>query len=837
MGSQMSYASVLKPRPEALSGEIEGIIDLANLADSRRRKLEARPEQFFGLTYPTADIRRVIALLDQRFAGTGVTPGLFLFEGLKGSGKSHLLLLVFHLFKNPKHARRWLDQHGLTCRVPEGVIPVVNKFTDLPLRSIWDFVFQEVTGRPPAKSILQPGLAEVESALAGRQIVLIFDELEQGIRVLPDRAVRDQNIAFLQMLSEWGNRSNQVTLFASIYSDQEEPGATLKRVPACRVQFAQAQDRARVILHRIFENFLDFTPETAGPAIDSYLNVWRRHAGVSADVYRQSMLEAYPFSPDLMEIILRRVPARGGFQNVRGALGFLAHLVRLTHTDADLITPGQASIRDREVAIRLGDLDPGSDLITRAQGNLEELKDYPFAGEIASATLLYTVTGLDARTHGATREELIRSALGPGADINDFERGLLAFGKYAAYFHAREGRYFFDREENADAKVEFHSLKVPEEQARAALRALWREELFKEPTAVVWLGVEETRTALEALEKDRLRWVLAPRRLSQDERLALYHGLSVRNQVILLEPKDEAFDLDSHPDLLKWAKRFLAAKALLDMTREPARRAEYERIGKEDRGHILAQIRRAGLVYVRFAVGAGGPSNEEESLAAAVSREEVVNHLSQKLYPPQLLAEHLLSRFDQIKGRAVKEVDREYRTTLGFPVPTHVGSITRAIGLLCKDEKLTLGHSRGNFCGRTPELSDREILDATIEDPFPGGDSTPPPPVVPRQPTEAPVAPVQTPPIVPPPAGTQRSLRTPPQPGVGALRQAAAALLQEYPSARIVKARFVVFLERSTGDLGALPSAFRGSLSGAGTLSVESPSPKKRTWPRPPWRR
>jgi hypothetical protein len=36
----MGYALLLKPRPEVLSGEIEGIIDLANLADSRRRKLE-----------------------------------------------------------------------------------------------------------------------------------------------------------------------------------------------------------------------------------------------------------------------------------------------------------------------------------------------------------------------------------------------------------------------------------------------------------------------------------------------------------------------------------------------------------------------------------------------------------------------------------------------------------------------------------------------------------------------------------------------------------------------------------------------------------------------------
>src|SRR3990172_8176221 len=175
------------------------------------------------------------------------------------------------------------------------------------------------------------------------------------------------------MLSEWGHRSTQVPLFASIYSDQEEPGATLKRVPACRVQFAQAQDRARVVLHRIFANYLDFKPESVSAVVDSYLNVWRRHAQFDADAHRRAMLDGYPFAPDLLEIMLRRVPARGGFQNVRGALGFLAHLVRLTHAEADLITPGHANILDREVAIRLGDLDPGSDLITRAQGNLVEL--------------------------------------------------------------------------------------------------------------------------------------------------------------------------------------------------------------------------------------------------------------------------------------------------------------------------------------------------------------------------------------------------------------------------------------------------------------------------------
>jgi hypothetical protein len=45
----MSYSSYLNPRPEAISEEgIEGIIDLANLKDESKDKIEAQPKAFFS---------------------------------------------------------------------------------------------------------------------------------------------------------------------------------------------------------------------------------------------------------------------------------------------------------------------------------------------------------------------------------------------------------------------------------------------------------------------------------------------------------------------------------------------------------------------------------------------------------------------------------------------------------------------------------------------------------------------------------------------------------------------------------------------------------------------
>jgi len=356
----MSYASLLFPREEILSVEgPEPIIDLANVEDSSGKKLEARPFDFLELTYPTSDMRRVITSLGERFIDQPRVPGLFLFEGLKGSGKSHLLVTIYHLFSSPSIANQWLSKHGISCKLPSDVIVIHNKFTDLPLESIWNFIFLKLTGHQAERRIVQPGLDEVKNILGDHKLVLIFDELEQGIRSIADPAIRQQNLAFLQMLSEWGNRSNQVTIFASVYSDIEEPGATLKRVNPLRVQFAQSsdRDRAKVVLHRIFKNYLEFDTKKASTVIDSYVNYWARFHTFSADEYRLRFYETFPFTPDLLDVLLKRVPARGGFQNVRGAIGFLANLVRITYEQADIISPASATLQDREVLIRLSDLD------------------------------------------------------------------------------------------------------------------------------------------------------------------------------------------------------------------------------------------------------------------------------------------------------------------------------------------------------------------------------------------------------------------------------------------------------------------------------------------------
>jgi hypothetical protein len=199
---------------------------------------------------------------------------------------------------------------------------------------VWDFIFQEagISIRGGAYDVY-PSDRQILESLGDRHLVVILDELEQGIRMISNDALRRQNISFLQMLSELGNRSPQVTLMASVYDAGVEPGLTLIRVPNVRVQFARATlaDRARVVLHRVFENYLTFDRNAAVPVIESLLNIWQRHLTVfDLPTMKAQLLDSFPFHPELLKLILERIPARGGFQNIRGSLRFLANLVRLT---------------------------------------------------------------------------------------------------------------------------------------------------------------------------------------------------------------------------------------------------------------------------------------------------------------------------------------------------------------------------------------------------------------------------------------------------------------------------------------------------------------------------
>jgi hypothetical protein len=221
---------------------------------------------------------------------------------------------------------------------------------------------------------------------------------------------------------------------------------------------------------------------------------------------------------------------------------------------------------------------------------------------------------------------------------------------------------------------------------------------------------------------------------------------------------------------------------------------------------------------------------ENETLGSSKTKEEVLTYLSQNNYPIPLFVDHFRDRILELRGRTVKDIDFEYRNTLGYPVPTHQDRITKAIRQLCRDRKISINHQRGNFCGQDPNLTDNELMNATIDAPF--NDSVTPPARSTMQITNnttdgnggdggsGDTEPIL---VIPSLTPTQDLLELAilPQSTPGLLRQAIAEKIQNLSSPVVKQIKFMIVIDQSYGDLSSLTASLRGSLSGQADVYAE----------------
>ncbi|MGH8564776.1 MAG: hypothetical protein ACREXW_12095 [Gammaproteobacteria bacterium] len=121
------------------------------------------------------------------------------------------------------------------------------------------------------------------------------------------------------MVSEEAARGDRVTLLAAVYDGNVEPGSTLKRTPRIELRFRNAEDRASIVRHRLFENAESYDKDAAHALIRSYVNTWRRFGVEIADAYVSRMETSFPFLPDLIDLVFERITETGGFQGTRSA--------------------------------------------------------------------------------------------------------------------------------------------------------------------------------------------------------------------------------------------------------------------------------------------------------------------------------------------------------------------------------------------------------------------------------------------------------------------------------------------------------------------------------------
>ncbi len=576
--SPLSQFIKLRPEVAALDWErIRGHIlfkDLISPLDS----LEKDTDWLFSHTFPTTVLQAILQEIQAKLEGKSAT-GAFLLEGGLGSGKSHLLTFLYHLFTRPARARDWLAENGLdsSLTIPEQTTEVVLPLLEFPDQPLWKPMFEGL-GRPdliPDKTATAPTSEAIREAFGERSVVLLIDEIVGWYGTLPGTLkVAARN--FLQNLAEEALRRPNVFLFVSVLSGMaaEEADADAIKSRLTRPAFyseplMRRDDRLRVVFFRLFQDKVNRVG--AESIIERYVSAYgdlRDQLGLDWDLaeMRAQLRESYPFHPNLLDVVFDRYATIPQTQAARGALGLLAELVVREQAQADLLLP--ADVSPDTYYEWLSRVNFG--LTKRVLDDLESLvedEDAAVKESILCTAFLYSLG--EVKQPGATDGEIFLGTVRPDqVSALDVDGALREMTATVEHLHHENGRWVVKLEENVDALVYRQAMRVePEELQEIA------KEAVKTQLKGLAYGVYVT-PADTIPDTASFKIAVFLERQTNGELEAFFSGRTWQNSLLVLMPKmrqDRA--LDDEGGLL--ARKVKAARTLL-----------------EDKGQADAAVRR-----------------------------------------------------------------------------------------------------------------------------------------------------------------------------------------------------------------------------------------------------
>lgn len=181
-------ADYVEPSDEirATDGSIypAGLLDevsLYNLYDERESP-EQDAERILEITYPTeildTIIRNTARKLDAEadFSEDGQIVG-----GEYGSGKSHIELVVYHLFNSPSLGQKWLNQQGIDATLPDETCATALQMFNLDkgYNRLSEAVGDYLGIDEWAESADLPTVHQIRNTLEGKPTLILIDEFER----------------------------------------------------------------------------------------------------------------------------------------------------------------------------------------------------------------------------------------------------------------------------------------------------------------------------------------------------------------------------------------------------------------------------------------------------------------------------------------------------------------------------------------------------------------------------------------------------------------------------------------------------------------------------------
>jgi hypothetical protein len=380
-----SWFDIITPHEDIRKGDFSEDIFAADIGDVHAGNAPADyqdPFLFFKKTYLTTGLEALLRRVNRKLV-EGKGPSVIQIQTPFGGGKTHSLVAIYHYLTNGRHVSSMLPEDLAPLSPKVAVVsgdhwdPVAGHAGGgVTRRTFWGEVAYQLGGqqgyeafRANDEARVSPGKARLRDFLEGQQpFVLLFDEILEYINRAND--VRDQvgvslgtqTLSFFQELTETVASLPRGMLIVTLpsshledFGEQEEEslaklGKVFGRLETIETP-VQGEEVYAVIRRRLFEmEKLQQQPmrEVVHAYFQQYQNNRDDLPAKARDLnYRDKMEKAYPFHPDVIDILYEKWSTYPTFQRTRGVLRLLANVVEDLYqrdVNIDLILPGDINM-------------------------------------------------------------------------------------------------------------------------------------------------------------------------------------------------------------------------------------------------------------------------------------------------------------------------------------------------------------------------------------------------------------------------------------------------------------------------------------------------------------
>lgn len=498
------WIEVALPHPDVIANrfkEAEFAADLFAVDTGHASDAYATPTNFFGITFLTEGLRRVLTSAVQRLGDTGGDPVIGLQTSF-GGGKTHTMLAIYHLARHlseggdagrlagvaeivEKTGARKLPKPKIAVFVGSADGPDVSLKIDKgpKVHTVWGYIAWRLAGDKGLALVAEAEAARTSPGsrvmvevfkLAGPSIILL-DELTMFARQLDDDRF-EAFLSFVQSLTEAAKMVPGILIIGSLPESDAEAGgergkAALRRLEKVfgRVQSpwlpASGDETYEIIRRRLFQALDSDGEKAREETVKAFHDLYKKNAAeFPPEAKEQRYLEllrlSYPIHPELFDRLSKDWASLEKFQRTRGVLRFMANVVGVlwhSQTHDPLITPARVpAAHERVRASVLYPLDPqfGSvvDKEVDGEGSLpsrmeanpsRRISQLRAATRAARAVFLCSAPLVGQPNAGLTSQGLRLACAEPGDQLAIFGEALRELTERATYLYEEAGRYWF----------------------------------------------------------------------------------------------------------------------------------------------------------------------------------------------------------------------------------------------------------------------------------------------------------------------------------------------------------------------------------------------------------